>query len=74
MKMRELHVVPLATQAVVIIRDMLPLTGRSRVVFPSLRTNDRPLSENTINATLRRLGYATDEMTGHGFRAMASPA
>lgn len=72
MKMRELHVVPLATQAVEILRDMLPLTGKGRFVFPSLRTNDRPLSENTINAALRRLGYATDEMTGHGFRAMAS--
>jgi len=65
MKMRELHIVPLATQAVAIIRGMLPLTGRSRFVFPSLRTNDRPLSENTINAALRRLGYATDEMTSH---------
>jgi integrase len=72
MKMRELHFVPLATQAVQILCDMLPLTGKGRFVFPSLRTNDRPLSENTINAALRRLGYATDEMTGHGFRAMAS--
>jgi integrase len=72
MKMRELHIVPLATQAVHILREMFPLTGRSRFVFPSLRTNDRPISENTINAALHRLGYATDEMTGHGFRAMAS--
>lgn len=72
MKMGEPHVVPLATQAIEILKDMLPLTGRSRFVFPSLRTNDRPMSENTINAALRRLGYSTDEMTGHGFRAMAS--
>lgn len=72
MKMGELHIVPLATQAIEILRGMLPLTGTSRFVFPSLRTNDRPMSENTINAALRRLGYSTDEMTGHGFRAMAS--
>jgi len=72
MKMRELHIVPLARQTIEILRGMLPLTGRSRFVFPSLRTNDRPISENTINAALRRLGYANDEMTGHGFRAMAS--
>ena len=48
MKMRELHIVPLARQAIEILRGMLPLTGRSRFVFPSLRTNDRPISENTI--------------------------
>lgn len=70
--MRELHVVPLATQAIEILRDLKPMTGKSRFVFPSSRTNDRPMSENTINAALRRLGYANDELTGHGFRAMAS--
>src|SRR5690606_515339 len=72
MKMGEPHVVPLATQAIEILRSVLQLTRTSRFVFPSLRTNDRPMSENTINAALRRLGYSSDEMTGHGFRAMAS--
>lgn len=48
------------------------VTGRGRHVFPGLRTNDRPLSENTLNAALRRLGYGPDEMTAHGFRAAAS--
>ena len=72
MKMREAHIVPLASQAVAILRDLQPLTGRSRYVFPSLRTADRPMSENTVNAALRRLGFDGDTMTGHGFRAMAS--
>lgn len=72
MKMREEHIVPLASQAVAILRDLQPLTGRSRYVFPSLRTADRPMSENTVNAALRRLGFDGDTMTGHGFRAMAS--
>lgn len=72
MKMRELHVVPLSKQAVAILSELLPLTGRGRFVFPSLRSNERPMSENTINAALRRLGYANEEMTGHGFRVMAS--
>lgn len=72
MKMREAHIVPLASQAVAILRDLQPLTGRSPYVFPSLRTADRPMSENTVNAALRRLGFDGDTMTGHGFRAMAS--
>lgn len=72
MKMREAHIVPLATQAVAILRELLPLSSRSRYVFPSLRTADRPMSENTINAALRRLGFDKETMTGHGFRAMAS--
>ncbi|TCO40440.1 tyrosine-type recombinase/integrase [Dokdonella fugitiva] len=72
MKMREGHVVPLATQAVAILRAIQPLTGSRRYVFPSLRTPDRPMSENTITAALRRLGYDGDTMTAHGFRAMAS--
>lgn len=72
MKMRELHVVPLSKQAVEILGSLRPLTGTGRFVFPSLRSNGRPMSENTINAALRRLGYANEEMTGHGFRAMAS--
>lgn len=72
MKMEAPHIVPLATQAVDILRDLKPLTGRGRYVFPGTRSNDRPMSENTINAALRRLGYDKDQMTGHGFRSMAS--
>jgi integrase len=72
MKMREAHVVPLAPQAVAILRELQPLTGRGRYCFPSLRTADRPMSENTVNTALRRLGFDGDTMTGHGFRAMAS--
>ncbi len=72
MKMREQHIVPLPRQAVAILRELHPLTGAGRYVFPSVRTSARPMSENTVNAALRRLGYAKDEMTGHGFRSMAS--
>ncbi|MDR7135322.1 integrase [Lysobacter niastensis] len=72
MKMREAHVVPLSLQAVAILRELEPLTGRGRYCFPSLRTANAPMSENTVNAALRSLGYDKDTMTGHGFRAMAS--
>lgn len=72
MKMREQHIVPLSSQALVVLRELQPLTGSGRYVFPGARTNGRPMSENTINAALRRLGYTNDEMTGHGFRSMAS--
>lgn len=72
MKMREQHIVPLARQAVALLRDLQPLTGTSRYLFPSLRTSDRPISNNTLNAALRRLGYTGDEMVSHGFRSMAS--
>ena len=72
MKMRERHIVPLATQAIAILRELQPITGRSRYVFPSLRSAHRPMSENTVNAALRRLGFDKDTMTGHGFRHMAS--
>jgi integrase len=71
-KMREGHVVPLPKQAVAILKELHLLTGRGRYVFPSLRTASRPMSAGTINAALRRLGYAKDEMTAHGFRALAS--
>ena len=71
-KMRKEHVVPLSRQAIAILKDLQALTGPSGYVFPSVRTRRRPMSDNTINAGLRRLGYATDEMTAHGFRAMAS--
>ncbi|MGH8040445.1 MAG: tyrosine-type recombinase/integrase [Rudaea sp.] len=72
MKMRDAHVVPLSSQALTILRDLQPLTGSGRYVFPSLRTPQRPMSENTVNAALRRLGYDKETMTGHGFRALAS--
>lgn len=72
MKMRTTHIVPLSRQAVAILRELYPLTGRGKYVFPSLRTGERSMSENTVNAALRRLGYDKGEMTGHGFRSMAS--
>lgn len=71
MKMKEPHLVPLSKQAIKILKELHPLTSNGRYVFPSIRTNTRPMSENTINAALRRMGYTGDEMTGHGFRAMA---
>jgi integrase len=72
MKMKEQHIVPLSVQAVAILKEVQPLTGHGRYVFPSERGASAVMSENTINAALRRLGYAKDEMTGHGFRSMAS--
>lgn len=71
-KMRKAHVVPLSTQALAIIGSIEHDGDYSRFLFPSLRSVNRPMSENTINAALRRMGYAQDEMTGHGFRAMAA--
>ena len=67
------HIVPLSRQAVAILSELHPLTGHGRYVFPSTRTprGDRPMSENTILAALRRMGIGKEEMTGHGFRAMA---
>ncbi len=66
------HLVPLATQAVQILRELHALTGSGRYVFPGARSAQRPMSDATINAALRRLGYDTrTEITGHGFRAMA---
>jgi len=72
MKMRREHVVPLSTQAASIVRGLKPLTGKGRFVFPSLRSRERCMSETTMNAALRRLGYTADEMTPHGFRTLAS--
>ena len=72
MKMRGAHIVPLSTQAITVLREIQALTGDGKYVFPCLRSPNRPMSENTILAALRRLGYAKDEMTGHGFRSMAS--
>ena len=72
MKMRRPHAVPLSRQALAIIRDIEHDASYSAFLFPSLRALDRPLSDNTINAALRRLGFSKDQMTGHGFRAMAA--
>lgn len=71
MKMRESHLVPLSSQAVTILREIHALTGQWRYVFPSARGKDRPMSNNAVLSALRRMGYAKDEMSGHGFRAMA---
>lgn len=65
------HLVPLPRQAVAILRELQPLTDYSRYVFPSLRTKERPMSDAAVLAALRRMGFPKDEMTGHGFRAMA---
>lgn len=72
MKMKREHVVPLSAQAVGILTEAHGLTGAGRFVFPGQRTPRRPMSENTLNAALRRLGYSADEMTSHGFRSTAS--
>lgn len=72
MKMREQHLVPLSRQAVAVLRELEPITGRVRYAFPSPRSSERPLSENALTAALRRMGYTGEQMTWHGFRAMAS--
>lgn len=71
MKMKVDHLVPLSTQAVEILKSIKPITGHGRYVFPSLRTGERPMSNNTINAALRGMGYAKEVHTAHGFRATA---
>lgn len=72
MKMGEAHIIPLSPQVIEILQSIHPLTGDGQYIFPSIRSSARPMSENTINAALRRMGYEKDEMTGHGFRSMAS--
>jgi integrase len=71
MKTRQPHLVPLARQAIGILRELHSLTGNGRYVFPNPRTSKRPMSNNGILAALRRMGFEKGEMTGHGFRAMA---
>ncbi|MNX26933.1 putative prophage CPS-53 integrase [compost metagenome] len=71
MKMKVDHIVPLARQAVEILHNLHPVTGHGRYVFPSIRTGERPMSENTINAALRGMGYSAEVHTAHGFRATA---
>lgn len=65
------HIVPLCTQAIEILEDVIPRSGNSEYVFPGVRSPRRPMSNNTINAALRYMGYDSDTITGHGFRAMA---
>ena len=72
MKMRVSHSVPLSRQALTILSDIRQLTGNGKYVFPSVRTRARPISENTVNAALRRMGYSKAQMTAHGFRTSAS--
>ncbi|MQA23636.1 tyrosine-type recombinase/integrase [Rugamonas rivuli] len=71
MKMKNDHVVPLASQAIAILKSLHAMTGHGKYVFPSIRTEDRCMSENTISACLRSLGFEKEVMTAHGFRAMA---
>lgn len=70
--MKAAHLVPLSTQALTVLAQLRELTGAGRFVFPGLVSASQPMSENTVNAALRRLGYSGDEMTGHGFRSMAA--
>ena len=72
MKMRVQHIVPLSRQAVAILREMEPVTGAGRFVFPSPRTDKRPLSDNGMLAALRRMGFEQGVLTVHGFRSTAS--
>jgi integrase len=71
MKMKEPHLVPLSKQAVAILKEIQPLTGNSVYVFPSARTNTRPMSNNAILVALRLMGFPKEEMSGHGWRATA---
>lgn len=72
MNMKELQVVPLSTQAVALLRDLHHLTGEGRYVFPSIRSDNRAISDNTIDAALLPMGFPGEEMCAHGFRSMAS--
>jgi integrase len=71
MKMRLPHLVPLSSQAIAILQELQPLTGSGKYLFPSARSPKRPMSNNAVLSALRRMGFASEEMSGHGFRAMA---
>jgi integrase len=71
MKMKHAHLVPLSRQAVDIFRELHPFTGKGKFVFPRARSSSRAMSNNSINSALRRMGFDKEEITGHGFRAMA---
>ncbi len=72
MKMKKEHLVPLSKQAMKILNSLHPLTSHGKYIFPSVRTNSRPMSDNTLNVALRRLGYTKEQMCAHGFRTTAS--
>ena len=74
MKMRRPHIVPLAPQVVKLLKDLQPITGRGRYIFPNLRakTGNQPMSANAVLYAIRRMGFSNEEMTAHGFRGMAS--
>ena len=72
MKMKRPHIIPLSRQAVEVFKEIYPVTGHGRYAFPSIRSVERPMSNNTMNAALRRMGYTKNDMTSHGFRAMSS--
>ena len=72
MKMRAEHVVPLSLQSVALLRSLHAITGPEGLLFPGVRSKEKPISENTLNAALRYMGYPKEEITSHGFRAMAS--
>jgi len=72
MKMKQMHIVPLSSQAVEILRELHQFSGSGKLLFPSIRTEARPLSDATVLNALRRMGYAKDEMCTHGFRSIAS--
>jgi integrase len=71
-KMRREHLVPLPSQALAVLSDLKAITGEGRLVFPGIRSKERPISENTLNASMRRMGFKQDEVSAHGFRATAS--
>ena len=70
--MRRQHDVPLSRQALAVLKEIWPLSDHCELIFPSIRSDVVPLSENAMNSALRRMGYGQDEMTSHGFRATAS--
>jgi integrase len=70
MKMKNPHIVPLSPQALTILRELHQITGRGTYIFPSIRSTAKPISDNTMNAALRRLGYSKEEMVSHGWRAI----
>lgn len=73
MKMKRLHIIPLSIQAIAVLKEIYPVTSpKSNYVFPTVRNPNRPMSDATANAALRRLGYEKEKFTGHGFRSMAS--
>ena len=74
MKKRRPHAIPLSRQAVVLLAELRPLTGRWRYVFPSARNDGRPMSENAVRVALRSMGFSNEEMTAHGFRSLGSTA